>query len=181
MTLAMSLDEQEAALRRAGVSKTAIAKWRADGDAVHLRGRPVTQPRFQDFPILLTVPWSALVSDNEKYAPVHTKGGNVKLILQENYREAKRKTRELAQQAMHGNVALRIPLTLTAEVWVPDNRRHDLCNFSKACFDALEKVVYADDSQLYEVHWIRRAVDCDHPRAELSISPCVPPEQRSQK
>ncbi len=161
------LTDLEGALRRQGVPEWAIARWR-EGQGGE---RPTTQPRYQDFPIRLVVPWSALCSDNQKYVPAHTKGGHQKLILTDAYREAKRKTRELAQQAMHGNVPCRMPLKLLAEVWVPDNRPHDIANFCKNAHDAMEGVVYANDAQLHDVHWINRGSDVDQPRAIITLEP----------
>ncbi len=162
----MTLDEQEAALRRQGVGDEGIARWRGKS----LQG--VTQQfRYQDFPIRIVVPWSALVSDNDHYVPVVTAGGKAKLILDDKYREAKRKTRELAQQAMHGNVPIRTPLRLHVEVWVPDNRTHDSGNFMKCLKDAMALVVYRDDKLLHDERIIRMGVDVDRPRAELTIEP----------
>ncbi len=169
MSAGMTLDEQAAALRRQGVSEAAIARWLNPNREEWKKA--VSQPRYQDFPIRIVVPWSALCSDNQKYVPAHTKGGHQKLILTDAYREAKRKIRELAQQAMHGNVPCRMPLKLLAEVWVPDNRPHDIANFCKNAHDAMEGVVYANDAQLHDVHWINRGADVDQPRAIITLEP----------
>ncbi len=167
MTHQMTLDEQEAALRRQGFTEHVIARWR-QGTMVSVAK---TQPRYQDFPIRIVVPWSALISDNDHYVPVVTAGGKAKLILDDKYREAKRKTRELAQQAMHGNVPIRTPLRLHVEIWVPDNRTHDSGNFMKCLKDAMALVVYKDDKLLHDERIIRMGVDCDAPRAELTLEP----------
>ncbi len=167
MTHEMTLDEQEAAMRRIGVPEDSIRSWRRNA----FDEKPKTQPRYQDFPIRLVVPWSALVSDNDHYVPVVTAGGRAKLILDDKYRDAKRRVRELAQQAMHGNVPIRTPLRLHVEVWVPDNRTHDSGNFMKCLKDAMALVVYRDDKLLHDERIIRMGVDVDRPRAEISLEP----------
>lgn len=117
-------------------------------------------------PLRVRIPWSALVSDNDKYTVAHGK-----LVLTDPYRAAKKAIGNAGADAMGGFPHLDGPLSLTARVWMPDNRPHDLTNFCKVVHDGLEKVVYRADSQLYDVRWIRAGVDVDAPRCELTISP----------
>lgn len=121
-------------------------------------------------PLLLTVPWSALVSDNDKYAPA-LRGTKPVIILTERYRKAKQRVQEVARDVVRG-APLAIPLALHARVWVPDNRPgHDVCNFAKCCHDALEGIVYVRDEWLHDPRWTRAGVDVDRPRAEIRITP----------
>ena len=122
------------------------------------------------WPISLRIPWSALVSDNAKYGVV-----NGKLIAQKPYRAAKKAIGKLAADAMNGRPAAACPLALVARVYVPDNRVHDVVNFSKCVHDALKGTVFTDDQWLHDVRWIRAGVDVDAPRAEITISPLLLP------
>lgn len=128
-----------------------------------------------EFPIRLTIPWSGLVSDNKKYAPAYTRGGSPRLVLQHDYREAKKKAARIARTVMAGREPIdAVPLELYARVWVPDRRRgHDTANFAKCLCDALEGIVYANDEWLHRTVWERAGVDVDRPRAEVEIRPFV--------
>lgn len=122
-------------------------------------------------PITFTLPWSALVSDNDKYTPVYTTTGRPKMILTSKYREAKAATRRIAKEIVGDAETVAIPLSLRAHVWVPDNRPgHDVANFAKCCHDALESVIYTKDEWLHDVQWRRAGVDVDRPRAEITIA-----------
>lgn len=126
-------------------------------------------------PLHLVLPWSALVSDNRKYAPTARRDSNGQahplLILRQEYREAKAKARSIARDALPAGVEpIAAPIALTARVFVPDNRRHDVVNFAKCVQDAFTEVVYADDCWLYANHWLRAGVDVDRPRAEITIT-----------
>lgn len=116
------------------------------------------------WPLMLTVPWSALVSDDERFGVI-----DGRMILQKRYREAREKIRQLASRAIDGAALAAEPLSLTVYVWVPDNRIHDITNFCKIVHDGLEKGAIENDRWLHDVHWIRAGVDVDHPRAELTL------------
>jgi Holliday junction resolvase RusA-like endonuclease len=75
---------------------------------------------------------------------------------------------------MDGRPAAACPLRLEARVYVPDNRVHDVVNFSKCVHDALKGTVFTDDQWLHDVRWIRAGVDVDAPRCELTITPLCP-------
>lgn len=124
-----------------------------------------------DYPeITLRIPWSALCSDNVKMRAA-LKGGKATVVLTPNYRTSRDAIHALAVETMHGRPAADIPLRLVARVYVPDNRVHDVVNFSKAVHDALKGTVFTDDRWLYDARWIRAGVDVDAPRCELTISP----------
>ncbi|MEI4518672.1 MULTISPECIES: RusA family crossover junction endodeoxyribonuclease [unclassified Stenotrophomonas] len=56
------------------------------------------------------------------------------------------------------------------EAWVPDNRRRDLDNMLKAPLDALAHAgVYADDSQIIDLHIRRAGIDKTNPRLEITL------------
>lgn len=127
------------------------------------------------WPFRLLLPWSLLVSDNDREEPYIRQTEN-------GPRPAKRKTARCAKaQGEIANLArgklgdvepAEIPLEITARVWVPNNQlRSDVQNFAKATHDALEGIVYRNDNLLYWNHWLRVGVDIDAPRAELTIAP----------
>lgn len=174
MTATMSAAEKFRALRALDVPES-LARKAAGLDApVSVDFMRVEGPMLA-FPIHIRVPWSALISDNDKYG-VTMRGTMAKpfpkLILQARYREAKLKAREAGKAVMGTCPPLTMPLAFTGRVWVPDNRGgHDVCNFAKCLLDALQKTVYANDDQLHDVRWIRAGVDVDAPRCEIEIAP----------
>lgn len=126
------------------------------------------------FPLLLTLPWSSLCSDNEREKASLTWIGDKPVprkILGAQYKTARGKVREIAQKAVGDAVNVMIPLSLHARVYVPDERLHDVCNFAKGVHDALEGIVYANDRWLHRVLWERAGVDVDAPRADVEIRP----------
>lgn len=127
--------------------------------------------------VSLRIPWSGLMSDNGKWAAVARFVGGTwvgRLLLTSEYRRKRDAIKRLAVDAMLGREMFAQPLALEARVWVPDNHRRDVVNFSKALLDALSKVVYADDHWLHRVTWERAGVDVDAPRCELTITPYLP-------
>ncbi len=141
----------------------------ADLDAAADHLRPAIH-----FPLYLTLPWSALCSDNtrEKASLTWREGKPIpRKILDGRYAAARDKTRAIAQNLVAGAVNVMVPLSLHARVFVPDERLHDVCNFAKCCHDALEGIVYANDKWLHRTTWERAGVDVDAPRAEIEIRP----------
>lgn len=161
-------DEIRRQLREQNVGEAAIERALAlqFGDPM-----PVVAPPAVTWPLTFTLPWSALVSDNRKYAPA-VRNGASRLLLRPEYRAAKEKARSVARAAMGDVMPCLESMTLTARVWVPDHRPgHDVCNFAKCLCDALNGVVYRDDAQLHRVTWERAGVDVDRPRAEITVTP----------
>lgn len=120
--------------------------------------------------VKLRLPWSSLVSDNDRWAPA-VRDGRAILLLTEDYRAGKKRIVAVSEAVMNGQPAIKTPLRFEALVWVPDNRRRDVVNFGKMVLDSLSGIVYADDSQLYDVRWLRAGVDVDAPRADITITP----------
>lgn len=146
-----------------------------EGDRIEAvrHSRTPNDTRQITWPLALTLPWSALISDNRKYA-VTTRGPKRQpvIILSEPYRAAKEKIKSVARAKVAGATPAELPLQLVARVWVPDNRPgHDVANFAKCTHDALEKLVYTSDRWLHRITWERVGVDVDHPRAEVTIMP----------
>lgn len=121
-------------------------------------------------PVALRIPWSCLVSDNAMYV-VDKKTG--KRHTTAEYREARKRIRALAKDAVFGPLADR-PLAVVGRFYVPNNHRRDTHNFGAALADSLKGVVFTDDHWLHDVRWIRAGVDVDAPRCELTISPLSP-------
>jgi Holliday junction resolvase RusA-like endonuclease len=119
------------------------------------------------WPVRIRLPWSLLVSDNERNK---VRFGERQLSSQ-RYRDAKKMIAARVREQLGDVEAAAIPLALEARVWLPDNRKHDTCNFAKAVHDALKGVVFVDDEWLYDTRWRRAGVDVDQPRAEITIIP----------
>lgn len=128
--------------------------------------QPVDLPQIV-WPVRLLLPWSYLVSDNERHGVI-----NGKLLLTVRYRRAKGLTRELARAKLGQVEPVSYPVRIEARVWVPDDvHAHDVPNFSKCVHDALESVIYTKDRWLWKASWERAGVDVDAPRCELTIVP----------
>ena len=54
--------------------------------------------------------------------------------------------------AMRGLAPLTEDLVVTIDFYLPDRRRRDLDNLSKAVLDACNRIVYQDDQQIVELH-----------------------------
>lgn len=121
-------------------------------------------------PITLRLPWSCLVSDNDKFV-AFMRGSKPAIKITSAYATAKERIAGLARDVMGERAAFDVPLSFTARVWYPDKRARDLTNWCKLVHDALSTIVYADDSLLRDVRWKHAGVDVDAPRAEILITP----------
>jgi Holliday junction resolvase RusA-like endonuclease len=125
------------------------------------------------WPVTLHLPWSTLVSDNEKFRAM-LRGDQAIMVIKRPYREASDRIHQLAMSKAAGAQPAAEPLQLVARVWFPDNNVRDMTNWSKLVFDALKGAVYEDDRWLHDVRWIRMGTDVDAPRAEITITPLLP-------
>jgi Holliday junction resolvase RusA-like endonuclease len=130
-------------------------------------------------PFSIVLPWSHLVSDNDRATPINGEGGKpAKMILAERYKTARLNIVARVRSKLGGAhdvpaiyTPRNEPLRLEARVWVPDNRVHDVHDFAKGVHDALARQLYTNDHWLHDTRWIRAGVDVDHPRAEITITP----------
>lgn len=80
-----------------------------------------------------------------------------------------------AKMAMKGAEPLQGALTATVKVYRKFQRTSrrfgDVDNFLKAIFDALNKIVFDDDSQIVRCS-VEKITDKKAPRAEITIEPC---------
>lgn len=79
------------------------------------------------------------------------------------------KARVLAQWPLSASLEYAVSIL----VFIKSRRRKDVDNVSKAILDAMNGVVYADDSQVVEIH-VYRARDDLSPRVEVSVSVSSP-------
>ncbi len=124
-------------------------------------------------PFRIVIPWSLLCSDNEKDVGSLTMRGGKPIprkVMSARYKTAKNAVADKATLIAGPSLPLTIPLAMHVEVWLPPARRNDALNFAKCVNDALEGIVYANDNQLHDSRWIRRGVDIDSPRAEITIT-----------
>jgi Holliday junction resolvase RusA-like endonuclease len=119
-------------------------------------------------PFRITIPWSLLISDNERHCGAMRQGKPI-VMTKSVYTQAKNKIVEIATRAADAGVPLREPLSLVGRVFPPRATRVDPTNFAKLVQDALSCVVYSDDKWLYDVRWVRDVTDVDAPRAEIVI------------
>lgn len=120
--------------------------------------------------LLIRLPWSCLVADNEKYAPA-LRGKRAVMILTAKYRAGKKKAERLVAEQISSTSLFVGPCALQATLFEPNRHvRRDVTNYAKLVHDALIGRAYLDDSQLYDVRWIRGPVDVDAPRLDLSVT-----------
>lgn len=133
--------------------------------------KPQPRPEAQEvrLPCRFSIPWSLLISDNERHCP-GMRGGKPVVLTKPHYGQAKNKIAEIATRATECGVPLRKPLRFDGLVFPPRATRVDCTNFAKLVQDALSCVVYSDDKWLYEVFWKRMPADVDQPRAEVTIT-----------
>lgn len=129
--------------------------------------------------VILELPWSSLVSDNEKYVPVmRYRYGAPKaaLILSPAYRKGKAAIQRVVREAL-AELQLSAPVfprevAVHLEATVHEPNRHvgrDPANFSKLVQDALERLVYVKDVQIDASCWLRGQVDIDRPRLMVHV------------
>lgn len=133
--------------------------------------RPILAPNcpVSSTPITLRIPWSALVSDNDKFV-AGMKGPKPVIRITKEYAEAKARIASLARDTMAGRPPIGQPVELTARVWFPGNRGNDVTNWCKLVHDALNEIVYEDDKLIHDARWIKAGIDVDAPRAEITIT-----------
>ena len=120
------------------------------------------------------VPWEALCSDNRKYVTNY--------ILSREYRESKALIGALSLAAARkaqwprpeGRLGLRVTVT------EPDRRRRDL-NWSKNLKDGITQgaVIWYDDSQVREEHWLFAAPDRATAGATITVWTLSEPRHES--
>ena len=100
------------------------------------------------FPLIFSVPWTALCSDNRKF--------KFRFVLSQQYRDAKLLVGTLAKKSAKtlGWPIADCDLGLYVLVREPDRRRRDL-NFSKNLKDGITDVggVWVDDRQVRDERW----------------------------
>lgn len=113
----------------------------------------------------LVIPFTALVSDNDKFAPL-----NNRLILTRRYRDAKEMV-GLVALSQWRRAPLLGPLALDATLYEPNRDRvRDPGNYRKLVTDALRHITYADDGQLDRETWARGPVDARNARLEITLT-----------
>jgi Holliday junction resolvase RusA-like endonuclease len=136
----------------------------ATRQAARAKGVPLTERRLtkpQPAQVTIVLPWSTLHSSNGMFRLV---GKGYRAALGAARDEADKQLADYSHPVFgEGMVAVRLVL------YVPDKRRRDAPNYLKLICDALGGIVYADDSQGIAGSW-RVWLDCDHPRAEVTIT-----------
>jgi Holliday junction resolvase RusA-like endonuclease len=168
----MTHSEMIAALKARGIEGPKAEQAVARKVATEHRQSPTIPQETREtvtLPLTLTIPWSCLVSDNRRYSAT-VRGNKPLLVLSTDYRDAKNKIEGYARRAVAEKGPTLEPVEVTAKVYLPDHRRHDISNFAKICHDSLEGIVFRDDNQITKLTWEKAGRDVDHPRAEIVIS-----------
>lgn len=117
----------------------------------------------------VSLPWSLLVSDNDRTQPV-VAGSKVRMVLSKRYKEAKEAARVLLMSQVGGNPPLTGRVRITASLIEPNaHRTRDLSNFAKMVHDALSGIVYLDDGQIDSLTWRRGEPCIDRPRLLVAV------------
>lgn len=177
----MTVDERKAEIARRNRNRDAGRSVTDDGPGIGF-GNPAPRSTIKEafmaadahISVQLVLPWSCLVPDNAKYAAA-IKAGGAFILLATEYRNAKNKAVEEVERQMTAHRVGRFPkelkLRIEARMFEPNrHKRRDISNYTKLVHDALTGLVYADDSQLDRVLWVRAGVDIDRPRLELEVA-----------
>ncbi len=103
------------------------------------------------------------------------KMGNNNFYIDSKVRKYETELKNLAKKEMkkQGLSLLTTPITMDVVFYVIDKRRRDIDNLMKTVADALNKVVYKDDSLICVIHMQKR-LDRDNPRTEIEIGALDP-------
>lgn len=94
------------------------------------------------------------VSINNRYI-IDSRKGKPKLILSEEYRNAKEAVQWEIHSQFRGEIRTEDGLTVNILQYFSDNRRRDIDGYIKMILDAMTGVVYKDDSQIEELNVVK--------------------------
>lgn len=118
----------------------------------------------------VTLPWSVLVPDGEKFQP-SIKGGKPFLVLTTRYKQGKAKAREILKEQVGNAPPLAGRISFVATLFEPNaSRTRDIVNLAKIVMDSLTAICYVDDGQIDNAQWRRGQVCIDRPRLEISVT-----------
>lgn len=124
-------------------------------------------------PVIVTVPFDALVPDNQKYGAraIKTPHGKIRagLFLSADYRAAKGRIEGIARRVMRDMGPCASPVHVDFECWMPDRRQRDMMNYAKILCDALKGICFEDDSLIYSARWDRKGIHRDAPAIVVTI------------
>jgi Holliday junction resolvase RusA-like endonuclease len=109
--------------------------------------------------VALSLPWSTLHSINGMFT-----------IVGKEYQGAKARAREKLAAQLEERKPLECRVAVDVVLVCPDRRPRDLDNYEKLIYDSLKGLAYRDDS-LIDDKRIRRAIDVDRPRADITVTP----------
>lgn len=61
-----------------------------------------------------------------------------------------------------------VPICVRIDFFLPDKRKRDIDNLSKAILDGCNRVIYEDDTQVWYLR-LRKYVDRDNPRVNVEV------------
>jgi crossover junction endodeoxyribonuclease RusA len=97
-------------------------------------------------------------------------GKNGVIYTPRRTKDAEKVIKDMAATGMDGDAPLEGPLGIEVHFYCATKRRTDGDNLLKLVTDALNKVVYADDSQIVEYHaTVQRGVGVDRARTAISV------------
>lgn len=113
--------------------------------------------------------WGEPKSTNSIYKTV-CRGGKSFVYLTKEGKDIKEYYGLLAKSQFKGK-PLKTPIKVSIDLYFGDKRRRDWDNYHKLSFDALNGIVWEDDSQIYEV-CVRKFLNDKNPRIVLDIDTC---------
>ena len=158
--------DRDSALR--GLLEMKVPRALAERRIAELYGEEPREPEPERPTVFsIVLPWDMLVSDNVKHQGKHTDTA-------EHVRYSRAREAIKAYARLIAGLAAPIftdRVQLVALVWVPDRRKRDVKNFSKAVEDSLESAAYINDNQVKRSTWEEAGLDAHHPRAEITVTP----------
>lgn len=114
----------------------------------------------------IEIPYALVVPDNRRLTVLRGKA-----LLSPRYRQAKEKLTWWLRSQYRGAQLHTGPVQIHARAFFPDARRRDAGNGRKLVTDAMEGIVYLDDTQIWKETWERMGIDRTNPRLEVVIEP----------
>jgi Holliday junction resolvase RusA-like endonuclease len=129
-------------------------------------------------PVSIVLPWSTLLTDNNRQHWVGTR-----MMTTKEYKLAKQRAVEAIKAQIEASnwpdllghewqPLFTTPIAIKVALIEPNrSAKRDLLNYQKLICDAMSGVVYSDDSQIDDAHFMRGTPNIDRPRAEITVTP----------
>jgi Holliday junction resolvase RusA-like endonuclease len=100
--------------------------------------------------------------------------GKGRAFIPAKYKDYESRIREAARDVFHGDPIVG-PVKMTIQLWFKDRRIRDCQNYPKTICDALNDIVYLDDSQIVELYVTK--LKRDEPGLDVTVEALEPDDR----